>query len=798
MASGFASKNSVGMWLVWGAPFAVLLALWGLAEVVQRPPAPVGETAGKEVFSEGRAMAVVRKLADEIGPHPVGSESGQRAAEWLEQELKKESRLEVERYNAEGDTRLGVWQEVNFHYRVTNVVARLAGRQKEAILLNAHYDSPVEARGASDNGVGTAAAFEAMRALCASGPLEWTVILHLNGGEEAGSGGAAGFLSHRWAQDVRAFVDIDGSGAGKANLIQTSAEVPGLLLAYAKAAKSPQATIFGNDFVSSGLAPVSGDFEPFTRAGWPGLDFAAVKDMWSVHTHLDRSERLQPGTLQSVGDTVLAVVRELAERPPVLAKEPERTVYYDVMSVGTLVYSMRTARGLAVGAMALVLGMLWALKRQKKVPWGTLLGAVLWAGLSSLFGLLSAGLSAAFVSLLLHRPHGFYAKPGLLLPSYAMAGFCGVLSGWVLWQKRQAPAMDEETGALVAWAGGLVGLGVLLGLCAVKSLGLGYLFLWWVVPGAAGLLASLRFPNARVALFLGSVAIGAAGFVHLLVGVLPAMLGTVVGMTQDPVPGDVKMAVLLWMLLVLPFSLGGTFAFFCGGPLAGLRKLCGGVAAAGLVALAVTSPYTAERPKRVFAVHLMQEGKAAVLLQTEDYVPMGAALDGLPDFEKVEGKEDFVQMMPPGRVWPYGYKGKAEALAVPPPVLEVLEQTEHAEQGTRTVKVRLVSSGWIAFLHVPRKALKSWSLLQPLPEPIPGQNMILAAFVAPNPQGQVFSLELVGKEKWPISLVAAHVPWAPSVVATPWASKELTDLVKRLPAWTSVNARVLHAVKTTL
>jgi len=147
MASGFASKNSVGMWLVWGAPFAVLLALWGLAEVVQRPPAPVGETAGKEVFSEGRAMAVVRKLADEIGPHPVGSESGQRAAEWLEQELKKESRLEVERYHAEGDTRLGVWQEVNFHYRVTNVVARLAGRQKEAILLNAHYDSPVEARG---------------------------------------------------------------------------------------------------------------------------------------------------------------------------------------------------------------------------------------------------------------------------------------------------------------------------------------------------------------------------------------------------------------------------------------------------------------------------------------------------------------------------------------------------------------------------------------------------------------------------------------------------------------------------
>ena len=110
-------------------------------------------------------MVVVKKLADEIGPHPIGSPAGAAAAEFLATELRKLPRVEVEVQDVEGDNRLGIWTGVNFHYRVRNVVARLAGRRTDAVLLNAHYDSPAEAPGATDNGLGTAAALETMRAI---------------------------------------------------------------------------------------------------------------------------------------------------------------------------------------------------------------------------------------------------------------------------------------------------------------------------------------------------------------------------------------------------------------------------------------------------------------------------------------------------------------------------------------------------------------------------------------------------------------------------------------------------------
>ena len=136
-------------------------------------------------------------------------------------------------------------------------------------------------------------------------------MLNLNGGEEAGSGGAAGFLQHRFAGMSASLSTPMGRG-GKANLMAASANVPALLRAYARAVPSPQATIFGNDFIQSGLTQASGDFE-LLASRWPsGMAFAAVKDIWAVHTHLDTSSRLQPGTLQDLGSTILAVSRELA------------------------------------------------------------------------------------------------------------------------------------------------------------------------------------------------------------------------------------------------------------------------------------------------------------------------------------------------------------------------------------------------------------------------------------------------------------------------------------------------------
>lgn len=777
-------------WPVWLAFAAILLGLWGLVAWVQQPPKPLGLDTPAEQFSEERALAVVRKLADEIGSHPVGSPAAATAAAYLAGELGKLPRLTVEVQDAEGDTRLNVWSEVNFHYRVRNVVARLAGRRPDAVLINAHYDSPVEANGGADNGIGTAAAVEAMRALASSPQLEWSVVLNLNGGEEAGSGGAAGFLQHRFARDVRVFIDTDGSGGGKANLLAASARVPALLRAYARAVRSPQATIFGNDFVQSGLTQASGDFEPLSRVGLPGLDFGAVQDIWAVHSHLDVSSRLQPGTLQDLGSTILAVTRELARTAPDLTAEPERTVYYDLLGQTTLVYSMRTARVLALGALALLAGVIVQLVRRREVTIGLLARSAGWILLSALAGLLASLLAALLLAGVLQRPHGFYATPWLAVPCFAGSGLCGVLTVHAWWRRRAlAAGTSAETSALSAWAAGLLGWGALLALCSVASVGVGYLALWWLVPATMALAAALRWPCHRAWLWLASVAVGAAGFVHLAAGLIPALIGLMIGMNPGPMPGDVPLAVLLWAFILFPLALSGMVSLHRAGRLPQLLAGCAVIAALAITATALRAPYSAARPKRLMAVHATRDGQTALLLMSQDYVPLAPALAGLPQAQLLPAGEDWPNFLPPGWVPPFSHKLPAQPLPIAPPRLDVVQQSQDPQSGVRTVQLRLYATGWVTFVQIPREPLVGWSLAGPLPQPLPGQSSISAIFVAPDPAGQALTLQLRAAAPVEISVLQFHAP-----EKTP----ELIELRQRLPDWTTLNARTLQAKKVKL
>lgn len=771
--------------------FLLLVALWAVAWRVQQPAAPVGDDAPALQFSESRAMRVVRKLADEIGTHPVGSAQAAVAADYLAAELRKLPRVEVELHDVEGDTRLNVWSEVAFHYRVRNVVARLPGKRTDALLINAHYDSPVEAHGGADNGIGTAAALETMRALAAAPQLEWTVILNLNGGEEAGSGGAAGFLQHRFAKDVRAFIDTDGSARGRANLMQASADYPALLRAYAGSVRSPLATVFGNDFVQSGLSQASGDFEPLTRAGLPGLDLAAVGDTWGVHTHLDRSTRLQPGTLQDLGNTMLALALRLASDAPQLSRSSERTVYYDVLGLTTLVYSQGTARLLTLLSLLLLLGSIVQIVRKGHMTTRDLLSG-LGVTVTALFaGLLAALLAAGVVSVGLGRAHGFYATPWLIVPAYVGAGLCGILAVHALWRRRQERSgePDRDRVLLVTWAAGLVLWAVVLSLCTLGSLGLGYLPLWWVLPGAPLLALAGGRPRARLPLWLLAVAIGMTQLIHLAMGLFPAMIGLLIGMSPTPAPGDVMMVVLLWLLILAPLALSGMAFVHRAGSLRPLFVGCLGIALIGLLTMALRMPYSPDRPKRLLAVHAMQNGQSAVLLSSQDYLPVDSLAATLQGVEAVPSSESWEHFMPPGWLPPFRHKLKAAPLSLPPPRLEVIERRDDGAQGTRTLRLRLFAQGWVTFVHIPREPLAGWSLGDPLPQPIAGQRTVTALFVAPNANGQDFTLQLRGSAPVEVTIVEAQ---------TPDRSPELSALPQRLPAWTTLNARTLQVLKISL
>ena len=57
--------------------------------------------------------------------------------------------------------------------------------------------------------------------------------------------------------------------------------------------------------------PNDTDFSVFKRAGIPGLNFAAVGDMYAYHTAIDVPERVTARALSDAGATVVAVAEAL-------------------------------------------------------------------------------------------------------------------------------------------------------------------------------------------------------------------------------------------------------------------------------------------------------------------------------------------------------------------------------------------------------------------------------------------------------------------------------------------------------
>lgn len=308
--------------LTWGGVLALLLAVLGAALRAVEPPSPLPPDAPLERFSEGRARQTVRLLSEEIGFRVNGTPGHVAAAERLAAELRKIPGVEVEVQAVSGTQVYRTVMLPAFIYRTMNVVARLPGRSPDAVLLDAHFDTLVDSVGAADDAAGVAAIVETLRALAREAPLARTLVINLNGGEEAGLFGAAGFLQHRWARDVRVYLYLEAFPGGKAALLGAGPGNSWLAETYARVAPRPLASVVGQDLVQSGLLPHNGDFTPFHEAGLPGLDVAMTDDGWAYHTALDRAGRLQPGGLQHLGDTTLAVARSLANQPPATSPAP--------------------------------------------------------------------------------------------------------------------------------------------------------------------------------------------------------------------------------------------------------------------------------------------------------------------------------------------------------------------------------------------------------------------------------------------------------------------------------------------
>ena len=263
------------------------------------------DTVAQPNFDGSAAYRHVERLVA-IGPRVAGTPGGARAREYIVGELKKLGGVRVQVKPFEADTPHG-------RLKMANVVAVLAGRRPDVIMLAGHYDTKLfkEFRfvGANDGGSSTALLLELARRL-ATGPRDYTYWLVWFDGEEAretwtprdslyGSRQLAAELA-RAGTLPRAMILVDMIG-DRDLAVRREAHSAGWLteIVWDAAARLG----YGKHFLRDAM-PVEDDHVPFLKLGVPAtllIDF----DYPPWHTAADTLDKISADSLAVVGQVVL-------------------------------------------------------------------------------------------------------------------------------------------------------------------------------------------------------------------------------------------------------------------------------------------------------------------------------------------------------------------------------------------------------------------------------------------------------------------------------------------------------------
>ena len=279
----------------------------------------------------------------------------------------------------------------NMYNNLTNVVAtfHFGGRQTTAaaaaaacgvadvpsILVNSHFDTPLDTESAMDARAPVSVMLEAARALLfadlvTTGQCGVRVIFLFNGGEEALQMASKGFITqHPLASTVRTVLNLDTAGIDGPEILFQNGGVK-WLRAYREAAVHPHGSSLGADFFKTGIIQSDTDYRIFVDQNITGLDWAFYHESYSYHTPLDTYERMCHGCLQHEGDNLLAYLKHLVSNQHLLlssettnddANDTADTegVYFDILQLYFVVYSFRTATIINCLCVALLIAVIW-------------------------------------------------------------------------------------------------------------------------------------------------------------------------------------------------------------------------------------------------------------------------------------------------------------------------------------------------------------------------------------------------------------------------------------------------------
>ncbi|XP_062092936.1 uncharacterized protein LOC133798581 [Humulus lupulus] len=507
-------------------------------------PLPLtAEQAGKRGFSEVQALNHVRALT-ELGPHSVGSDALSLAVQYVlsaSEEIKKaahwEVDVEVELFNAKAGANLmtgGLFNGKTLVYSdLDHIIVRISPKyvsqaRENAILVSSHIDTVFSTGGAGDCSSCVAVMLELAR-----GVSQWAhgfkhaVIFLFNTGEEEGLNGAHSFITqHPWSKTVRMAIDLEAMGIGGKSTIFQAGPNPWAIENFALVAKYPSGQIISQDLFSSGVIKSATDFQVYKElAGLSGLDFAYTDNSAVYHTKNDKVELLKSGSLQHLGENMLAFLLQIARSsdfPKSSAMEAEENagqnsaIFFDILGTYMIVFRQRFSN-LLNNSMIM----------QSLLIWVTSLfiggyPAAISLALSSLSIILTwifavglAVLVAFTLPLISSSPTPYIASPWLVFGLFAAPALVGALIGQYIgylvlqkylskvYSKRsylpqiiQADLVKFDTERWLYKAGSVQWL-VLLILGNYYKIGSTYLALVWLVPPAFayGLLEATLSPS---------------------------------------------------------------------------------------------------------------------------------------------------------------------------------------------------------------------------------------------------------------------------------------------------------------
>ena len=543
-------------------------------------------------FSTDNARAHLVHLAGAIGSRPAGTAANTRARGYLADALTR----------AGFAVRIQTADAVNARFgvsgRVHNIIAVKNGARREAIGLVAHYDSVAEGPGAGDDGIGSAVCVEAGRVLAAARDPQWTIMVLLTDAEEDGLLGASAVVEDPEVRErLKVVINVEAMGVdAPVRLFETGPGNGWLARVWAAAAPRPRGASF--DFEIYQRMPNDTDFSVFKRAGIPGLNLAAVGDIYGYHTAIDAPERVTARALEDAGGTVVAVAQRL-QRDDITKRTDEQPTYFDLLGVVAVAWGSGT--DLVLLGMALVLG---------AVAWGRIVfgcwraagvgGVLVAAGWAIVGVLVVAGAAIGSVALLRavrEVYHPWYARPGRFA---VMSLLAGLAAAWLLYRLavHLPPRLRVRRDAVFVWMPALLlwmALAAFTGLAAPRA---AYL---WVLPLIAVAAPLALTGTSRGAVRLASVLVLVTASLLWLPDVV-SMLGFLVALFGTfPIIAPVWILpalLLLTALMLVPPLLALLVASGWPRPRFVTRAVVAALALSGACAYRAPA-YTPERPMRL-------------------------------------------------------------------------------------------------------------------------------------------------------------------------------------------------------